>query len=232
MMQLNGCRQVGAGRAGGIFPPTGRRSGSSFLEKLQKATDAASAEKTKDTLELAKDDAKTLLAQLTPSSKAVLERIQVGTNDITKDEWSGLCQELKTLGAISESDAMSTSANLHLIPIGYYDENGEFVQYDTPPMLKNALLSQAGGRGSSSSPAEGFWACLNASGWTGDPLAYLDDWMSSLYSWRSELARARNEDGSLKYSNLSPITDQINSCQKVAALVRELGQAQAGKGAV
>lgn len=224
MMQLNGCQQVGASRVRGIFPPSRRSSGSSFLEELKKATDAVSVEKTKDTLELAKDgdSLRVLLDRLTPSSKGVLDRIQAGVSDITKDEWTGLCKELKDLGAVSETDLMYTRADLHLIPIGYYDENGEFVQYDTPPMLKNELLDKYHSQGSG---ADGFWACLNASGWAGDPLAYLDDWIASLYSWRSDLARARNEDGSLKYSDLSPITGQINSCQKVVDLVRGLSQA-------
>ena len=101
--------------------------------------------------------------------------------------------------------------------------SGEFVKYELPAELKNKLLSQAGGKASPSE--DGLWACLDDSGWTGDPLAYLDNWISSLYDWRSELARARNGDGTPKYSDFSPITNQINACQKVAALVRELSRA-------
>lgn len=224
MMQLNGCQQIGASRTKGIFPPSRRSSGSSFLEELKKATDAAAVKKTKDTLEMAKDDdsLQALLDRLTPASKAVLDRIQAGTNDITKDEWSGLCKELETLGAISEADCQCTSADFHLIPLGYYDGNGEFVKYELPMELKNKLLSQAGRKRSPSE--DGLWACLDGSGWTGDPLAYLDNWMDSLYNWRSDLARARNEDGSAKYSDFSPITSQLNSCQKVADLVKKLSQ--------
>ena len=112
MMRLYGCRPVCANRANGVFPSSGRSSGSNFMEKLKEATDAAAAEKRKDTLELAKDDAglQTLRSQLTPASKAVLDRIQAGTDDITKDEWNGLCKELETLGAISEADSQCTSA--------------------------------------------------------------------------------------------------------------------------
>lgn len=229
MMRLSGCQQASAGRASGIFPPSRRSSGSGFMEELKKAAETASVEKTKDTLELAKDDAglRVLLDRLTPVSRAVLDRIQAGTDGITKDEWSGLCKELESLGAISEADLRYTSADFHFIPLGYYDDNGEFVQYELPMELKNKLLSQAGGKGSPSE--DGLWACLDSSHWRGDPLAHLDNWMSSLYSWRSDLSRARNEDGSPKYSDFSPITNQINSCQKVADLVRELSQAQAGK---
>lgn len=50
------------------------------------------------------------------------------------------------------------------------------------------------------------------------------DWVSELYSWRSGLAKMRAEDGSLKYNNFTPITNRINSCQKVAALVRDLSK--------
>lgn len=47
MMQLNGCQQIGASHTKGIFPPSRRSSGSSFLEELKKATDAAAVKKTK-----------------------------------------------------------------------------------------------------------------------------------------------------------------------------------------
>ena len=225
MMHLYGCQPVCGSRAKEIIQSFGRSSSSSFMEELKKATEAAAVEKAKDTLELAEDNAclQALRNQLTPGSKAVLDRIQVGTNGITKDEWSGLCKELESLGAISEADFQCTSADFHFIPLGYYDEKGEFVKYELPMELKNKLLSQTGGKGSPS--GDGFWVCLDDSGWTDNPLAYLDNWMSSLYTWRSDLARARNGDGSPKYSDFSPITNQINSCQKVAALVKELSQA-------
>ena len=226
MLHLYGYQPMCANRVKGIFPSSGRSSGSNFMEELKKATDAAAVEKTKDTLGLAKDDTslQTLRRQLTPASKAVLDRIQAGTDDITKEEWNSLCKELETLGAISEADCQCARADFRFIPLGYYGENGEFVEYELPRGLASKLLSQAGG---SQSPSEDvLWACLDDSGWTGDPLAYLDNWISSLYDWRSDLARARNEDGSAKYSVLSPITNQINSCQKVAALVKELSQPQ------
>ena len=222
-MKINESSPLSPGPAAPASSPSLR--GPSFMDQLKKATDAAAVEKTKDTLELAKDGAslQALRGQLTPASKAVLDRIQAGRDDITQDEWTGLCKELKSLGAISESDFQYTRADLHMIPIGYWGENGEFVKYELPAELKNKLLSQAGGKASPSE--DGLWACLDDSGWTGDPLAYLDNWISSLYDWRSELARARNGDGTPKYSDFSPITNQINACQKVAALVRELSRA-------
>lgn len=223
-MKVWGSTPLSPGLAKGTLSPS--RSGAGFMDQLKKATDAAAAETARDTLELAKDDAnlKILLDRLTPASKAVLNRIQAGTSGIAKDEWSGLCKELETLGAISEADLQCTGAGFHLIPLGYYGENGEFVKYELPMELKNKLLSQAGGKKSPS--GDGLWACLDDGGWTGDPLAYLDNWMSSLYAWRSDLARARNGDGSPRYSDFSPITRQINSCQKVAALVKELSQSE------
>lgn len=87
----------------------------------------------------------------------------------------------------------------------------------TDDRLLNLYHSQGPG-------ADGLWTCLDEGAWKGDPLAYLDNWMKSLYSWRSDLARARNEDGSPKYGDFSPITDQLNSCQKVMDLVRGLSQ--------
>lgn len=232
MMHMYGCRQAGGGLTKGSFPSPGRSSGSRFMEELERTADAAAVKKTKDPPKAARDDAglQILLDRLTPASKAVLSRIQAGTNRISREEWSGLCKELETLGAISESDLRYTSADFHLIPLGYWDENGAFVQYELPMELKNRLLSRAAG---SKSPSEdGLWACLDDSGWTGDPLAYLDHWIASLWSWQSDLARMRNGDGSPRYSDFSPITNQLGACRKVAALVKELCQAQAGKEAV
>lgn len=124
MMHLYGCQPVCGSRTKGIIPSSGRSSSSSFMEELKKATEAAAAEKAKDTLELAEDNPslQALRHQLTSGAKAVLDRIQAGTNDITKDEWNGLCGELESLEAISEADSQCTSAGFHLIPLGYWAE--------------------------------------------------------------------------------------------------------------
>ena len=224
-MRVHGNQAVYGGGARGLFPPAGRSSGSGFMEQLKNAADAAASEKAADTLDLTKTDGGLLdlLRQLTPGSRAVLDRIQAGEKDVSKDEWNGLCKELEALGAISEADRQYTQAGFRLIPIGYQDENGRYVTYDTPPTLKNKLLNLYHSQGPG---ADGLWTCLDEGAWKGDPLAYLDNWMKSLYSWRSDMARARNEDGTPKYSDFSPITNQINSCQKVIDLVRGLCQAE------
>ena len=85
-------------------------------------------------------------------------------------------------------------------------------------MLKDQLKSLYE---QSQNPA-GAW--LASDSWTGDPLEYLDLWMSELEDWRKDLSQQRAADGSLKFSNFSPITDQINACQKVMNLVQGLSQ--------
>lgn len=216
-MRVHGNQAVYGGGARGLFPPAGRSSGSGFMEQLKNAADAAASEQAADTLRLTKTDdgLLDLLRQLTPGSRDVLDRIQAGENGVSKDEWTGLCKELESLGAISKDDFQYTQAGWRVIPLGYWGENGEFVKYDTMSIMKDKLPDVRHSQG-------GQLICPDEYAWKGDPLAYLDNWMKSLYSWRSDLARARNEDGSPKYGDFSPITDQINSCQKVMDLVKDL----------
>lgn len=220
-MRVHGNQAVYSGGARGLFPPAGRSSGSGFMEQLKNAADAAASERAADTLDLTKTDGGLLdlLRQLTPGSRAVLDRIQAGEKDVSKDEWNGLCRELESLGAISKDDFQYTQAGWRVIPLGYWGENGEFVKYDTMSIMKDKLPDVRHSQG-------GQLICPDEYAWKGDPLAYLDNWMKSLYSWRSDMARARNEDGTPKYSDFSPITNQINSCQKVIDLVRDLCQAE------
>ncbi len=210
-MKLYGYDPSQSSYRAGPLPPSGRNTISSFAEEVKKTARAAAAEREKDTLELAKDDAAALRDRLTPVSKNVLDRMEAGKSNVNKDEWTALCKELETLGAISKDDFQFTRADFHFIPLGYQGENGEFIKYDMPPMLKNKLLDRHHTQGPE---ADGLWAFLDEDGWKGDPLAYLDNWVSSLYSWRSDLARARNGDGTPKYSDFSPITNQINSCRR------------------
>lgn len=228
-MNVNGCGLVFMNQARGLSSSRGRSAGSGFLDRLKSAADAAVSEKAADTLNLTKtnDGLLDLLRRLTPESRDVLDRMEAGKADITGEEWTGFCKELESLGAISKDDFHYTRGDLHLIPIGYRDKSGEFVKYDTPPMLKNKLLNLYHSQGPG---ADSQWVRLDENDWKGDPLAYLEDWTTSLYSWRSDLARARNEDGTPKYSDFSPITSQINSCQKVTDLVRGLWKCEAGVG--
>lgn len=221
-MRLSGFSSIYSGPKGGLFPPTSRSAGADFLGGVKSAISAASAEKVKDTLARSTDDEslKALYERLSPASKDVLERLDAGEDNIKKDEWLNFCKELKDAGAITQSDFDYTRADVHLIPLGYHDERGNMVQYETSPMMKNKLL---GLYESSRGPAAaGLETRLSADGWTGDPLEYLDTWTSELYRWRSDMARMRNADGSPKYDNFTPITSQIDSCQKVAVLVKDL----------
>lgn len=223
-MRLSGFSSIYNGPKGGLFPPTKRSTGFDFLGEVKSAISATSAEKLKDTLERSNDDVnlKSLYEHLSPSSKNVLERLNAGKNNIKKDEWLSFCKELKDAGAITQSDFDYTRADAHLIPIGYYDENGNIATYEACPMMKNKLL---GLYEKSSNPAvAGSESWLSIGDWSGDPLEYLDSWVSALYSWRSDLAKMRAEDESPKYNNFVPIANQINSCQKVAALVKELSK--------
>lgn len=224
-MRVSGCNSVLANRARGTSLPRGRGSGSGFLEQLKSASNAAASEKAAATLDLTKTDGelRTLLHKLTPGSRDVLDRMEAGKADITEDEWTGLCKELESLGAISKDDFQYTQAGWRVIPLGYWGENGEFVKYDTMSIMKDKLPDVRHSQG-------GQLICPDEYAWKGDPLAYLDNWMKSLYGWRSDMARARNEDGSLKYDNFSPITNQINSCQRVTDLVRALWKCEEGVG--
>lgn len=222
-MRVSGWDSVWTNRVRGNAPPPGRSAGSGFLDRLKSASDAAAPEKAADTLNLARTDdgLLNLLHRLTPGSRDVLDRMEAGTADITEEEWTGLCKELEALGAISKDDFQYTQAGWRVIPLGYWAENGEFVKYDTVSIMKDKLPDVRNSQG-------GQLICPDEYAWKGDPLAYLDNWMKSLYSWRSDMARARNEDGSAKYDSFSPITNQINSCQKVTDLVRALWKCEEG----
>ena len=216
-MRLQGCGSLFASRTKGTVPPPGRSTGSRFLDELKKTADSAAAAGASDTVDCSRNDAglRELLNRLTPESRDVLDRMEAGRDDVDKEEWTNLCRELEALGAISKDDFQYTRAEFRFVPLGYWGENGAFVKYDTLSIMKNKLPDPHHSQG-------GQWARLDEDDWKGDPLAYLEDWMTSLYSWRSELARARNGDGTAKYSDFSPITNQINACQKVTDLVRAL----------
>lgn len=55
--------------------------------------------------------------QLSAASRDVLERMKAGQGEVTQDEWTGLCRELKDAGIISESDFAYTRADLRVVPL-------------------------------------------------------------------------------------------------------------------
>lgn len=87
-VKLYGYDPAPGGRARELLPPAGRKRGFRFTEELQKATDAAKANRTKDAVEPASEDAtlKALYDRLTPASRDVLERAGTEEPDIGKDE--------------------------------------------------------------------------------------------------------------------------------------------------
>ena len=217
-MKLSGYSHIYSGLGQQAFPMPGQNRGRSFLDEVISATMTSSLEKVKKTKEQEAEDAqlRALYAYLSAASQSVLERVRDGKGGVRKDEWLTLCRELKDAGAISQSEFDYTRGDIHMIPLGYYDDLGNFIQYDTPPMLKDQLLHmQEQAQGST-----GAW--LASGGWTGDPLEYLDLWASELEDWQKDLARQRAADGSPKFSDFSPITSQVDACRKVADLVEGL----------
>lgn len=222
-MRLSGFSNVYHGVENRTFQAANRSTKSSFWDAVQKATDVVSVKKVRDSIEKSSSmDLQSVYNQLTSGSKATLDCLNTEEPNIGKDEWMGLCEELKDMGKITEYDFSSVRSDFHSIPIGYYDENGNIVTYEACPMTTSRLLELYE---KSRSPAlAGPESWLSIDDWSGDPLEDLDSWVSALYRWRSDLARMRAEDGSPKYNDFTPITDQINSCQKVVALVKNLAK--------
>ena len=80
-MKLYGYDPSQSSYRAGPLPPSGRNTISSFAEEVKKTARAAAAEREKDTLELAKDDAAALRDRLTPVSKNVLDRMEAALGE-------------------------------------------------------------------------------------------------------------------------------------------------------
>lgn len=192
--------------------PSGHKSqpSVSFLDAMQKlATDRSAVSK--------RSDLERIFDKLSPASKNILECMKNGRNHISKEAWSSFCLELKNLGVIDENDYVYTRAEFHMIPIGYIDGNGNLVQYENIPIHADDRNTQY--KQYITGSTEEAWT---SNDWFGDPLKFMDDWLSSMQEWKSDLSVQRNPDGSAKYKDLSPITDQINSYQKVMDIVKNL----------
>lgn len=207
-MRLSGFNNVYHGVENRTFQAASRSTKSSFWDAVQKATNPASVKKVRDSIESSGSmDLQSVYNRLTSNSKATLDRLNTEEPNIEKDKWMGLCKELKDMGVITEYDFGCVRTDFHFIPIGYTDENGNIVTYEACPMMKNKLL---GLYEKSSNPAvAGSESWLSIGDWSGDPLEYLDSWVSALYSWRSNLAKMRAEDESPKYNNFAPITNLV-----------------------
>lgn len=139
--------------------------------------------------------------QLSDSSKGILSNLQSG-KPVEKDAWKGLCKELLDQGQITESEYQCTNLDYRLIPLGSHDSSGNFVRYNNTAEIVLASRS------------------LNQ--WTGHPLEMLDTWSFLFRKWGSQLALEYNPDGTPKYQNLSPISNQASACQKIADLINGL----------
>ena len=158
-----------------------------------------------------------LLSRLSSSSQDILSRIKDGS-PITQDEWDNLCADLQTQGAMDQADYAYTRGNYHLIPAGTTDPNGNFIPYEHIPGMEKELQRLSA---QSAGPSVGLDAYFSDD-WQGDPLAYLDSWMTELRDWRDHLGTQHNPDGSRRYPDLRPITEQIDVCQKVSGLISSL----------
>lgn len=139
--------------------------------------------------------------QLSDQSKDVLSKLKDG-GQVEKDAWKGLCKELLDLGQITESEYACSNLDYRLIPLGCHDANGNFVKYsNTADMVR---------------------ASRSLSQWPGDPLNMLNTWSFMLTKWGRQLATEQNPDGTPKYRDLTPVSNQASTCKKVMELINSL----------
>jgi len=158
---------------------------------------------------------KEILEKLTEQGRNTLEDMK-NSVEVSRDRWDALLDELHGMGAISGNEAIS--AGVHLIPIGYKDENGNYAMYEDVG-LYTGLYDRM--RAMNDGTVLAGVTQVNES-WTGDPMAFLDAWIESLQEWREHLAQVRKEDGALKYDRLDPIERQIEGATSVSALIETL----------
>lgn len=170
--------------------------GSGFLTQMERTQAAAflNSEQNGDRVE-------GVYQQLSDQSKDVLSKLKDG-GQVEKDAWKGLCKELLDLGQITESEYECSNLDYRLIPLGCHDANGDFVKY--------------------SNTADMVLASRSLDRWPGDPLNMLDTWSFMLSKWGMELAEEHNSDGTPKYRDLSPISNQASACKKVMELINSL----------
>lgn len=98
-------------------------------------------------------------SSMTPSSKAVLERMKAEEPDITEEECDRLKQELSAMGLISRNDLARTGN--HVVVVGKLGPSGEF----TGPQASAVIVGEA-----PNFEIE----------WIGNPLKYMNEWMREL----------------------------------------------------
>jgi len=151
---------------------------------------------------------------------SVLEQIKNGA-DVSYEDWQGLLSELNKAGAIDRSDYDAARVCGNNICIGYVDGNGVFVPFEGAVNFS----VDGNGRAIAYHWGEDIPNISTWNSWTdgaNDPLDYLDKWIERYTEWRDRMAAQKNDDGSAKYENLDPISQQITSLTNVANVIRGL----------
>lgn len=168
------------------------------------ATDNAAFENTSvnATTDAPVTDPQEIVDRLSDSSRATLEAMKAG-RDVSKSQWTMLCKEMKDMGAITEDDFNSVRTDIQIVPAGY----------ELHPVMVRELKAMY-------ARSQGIY--VETEMWTGDPFEYLTSWQDLMDEWQDMLVTIRDENGARKYTDFSPIREQVNSCQKVSELVKNL----------
>lgn len=130
----------------------------------------------------------------------IVEKLQAG-DEISYTDFRVLLRELNQIGAITADEYDAALACRDKIPEGYTDEDGNTVTYEG---------------------ADRFDAANTWTSGSDDPIEYLESWIDMVTGWYGELSEMKNEDGTPKYSDLSPIDQYLDNISEVARRMKEL----------
>lgn len=167
----------------------------SFASALENMREADQPQKA----DLSKEE---ILERLSPSSRAVLKRMEGHGSAVGKDEWLSLLDELKDMGAISAKDCFLSRPGLMMVPLVSYDGGKTHQLAHVPDEIRNAMSHHE------------TWPC--------DPLEYYDAWEFILKKWVSYLSAEMEKSDSPMYECFSPINSQIEARSRVTSLVKSL----------
>lgn len=194
----------GAKIAGIVASNPANRGTSGFDAELARVTEAAKQAEASGGTKM-----QAACSSLTPSSKAVLERINAGASNVTKDEWKRLRQELAAAGLMTQDELFYSDPDIVYV--------GDIADAVTDANGVIGLLGcSATQTDMSPSPSGNFWGI----DWSGDPLKYLDQWLKALRKEQEHLNRQFRPDGT-SYDT-SFYNKQIEANEKVSDLVKSL----------
>jgi len=130
----------------------------------------------------------------------IVEKMQAG-DEISYTDFRVLLRELKEVGAITADEYDAALSCRDKIPVGYTGEDGSTVTYEG---------------------ADRFDAVKTWTSGSSDPIEYLESWIDMVTGWYGELSEAKNEDGTPKYSDLSPIDQYLDNISEVSGQLKEL----------